>query len=103
MGCFSSKATAQSCQCANGHVAIGSRVQTQWTRAEGGNDQWFPGTVKAVFADGTIKIQYDDGDKWTGSAMQAWLLQGMEGPPMGGAPINAMPVQGQIIQAQVVG
>mmetsp|Transcript_76526 Transcript_76526/g.222289 ORF Transcript_76526/g.222289 Transcript_76526/m.222289 type:complete len:111 (-) Transcript_76526:116-448(-) len=110
MGCGGSKRQAQSTQCANGHVTVNSRVQTQYTRAEGGDDQWYQGTIKAVYADGTVKILYDDGDKWTGHAGSVWLLQA--GPPMGapmGAPMEggqvyqAQPIQAQVIQAQVVG
>lgn len=26
-------------------LQVGDRVQTQWTVEEGGNDQWYPGTV----------------------------------------------------------
>ena len=29
----------------------------------GGEEDWYPGTVKAVNADGTYQIAYDDGDE----------------------------------------
>ena len=53
---------------------VGTRVQTQWTREEGGDDRWYAGSVSAVLASGEGTIKYDDGDEWTGSAMDVHLL-----------------------------
>ena len=53
---------------------VGTRVQTQWTREEGGDDRWYAGSVSAVLASGEVTIKYDDGDEWTGSAMDVHLL-----------------------------
>ena len=53
---------------------VGTRVQTQWTREEGGDDRWYAGSVSAVLASGEVTIKYDDGDEWTGSAMDVRLL-----------------------------
>ena len=58
--------------CANGEITVGSRVKTQWTRAEGGNGQWYTGTVTKVYASGRAAIRYDDGDRWTGDAKR-WI------------------------------
>ena len=51
-----------------------TRVQTQWTREEGGDDRWHAGTVNAILESGKVTIKYDDGDNWTGSAMEVHLL-----------------------------
>ena len=48
---------------ANGMIRIGSRVKTQYTREEGGDDRWYSGTITKVFANGHASIKYDDGDK----------------------------------------
>ena len=32
-------------QGADGPLSVGARVQTQWTRAEGGNDSWHAGRL----------------------------------------------------------
>ena len=33
---------------------VGTRVQTQWTREEGGDDRWYAGSVSAVLASGEV-------------------------------------------------
>ena len=53
---------------------VNTRVQTQWTREEGGDDRWHAGTVNAILESGKVTIKYDDGDNWTGSAMEVHLL-----------------------------
>ena len=53
---------------------VNTRVQTQWTREEGGDDRWHAGTVNAILESGEVTIKYDDGDDWTGSAMEVHLL-----------------------------
>ena len=83
---------ADSCPCANGVVFVGSRVKTQYTRAEGGDDRWYAGTIRKVFANGRATVHYDDGDKWTGDAEDIYLLNpapnaptaqpSAHGPPM---------------------
>ena len=35
-------------KCANGVLSEGARVQTQWTVEEGGNGQWFTGTINVL-------------------------------------------------------
>lgn len=47
----------------NGLIHEGSRVETQWERAEGGDDCWFAGTVTYVTRDLAV-VRYDDGDTW---------------------------------------
>jgi hypothetical protein len=49
---------------------LGQRVQTQWTSAEGGDDNWYTGTVtSSVPSTNRVGIGYDDGDTWTGSGI----------------------------------
>ena len=55
---------------------VGTRVQTQWTREEGGDDRWCAGSVSAVLASGEVTIKYDDGDRWTGRGVDVHLLDG---------------------------
>ena len=55
---------------------VGTRVQTQWTREEGGDDRWYAGSVSAVLASGEVTIKYDDGDSWTGRGVDVHLLDG---------------------------
>jgi len=38
------------------------RVQTQYTKAEGGDDGWYHGTITQVSPPDAVQIQYDDGD-----------------------------------------
>jgi len=90
----------------NGTIRVGSRVCTQWTRDEGGNDQWYNGTVRKCFVGDDVQIKYDDGDSWTGPGRYARLLQpdgaaagafagaGYPAQPMSGQPM-AMPMQAQ--------
>jgi len=58
-------------------LQVHTRVQVQWTREEGGDDRWYAGSVSAVLASGEVTIKYDDGDEWTGSAMDVRI--GMPG------------------------
>ena len=44
----------------------GTRVMTQWTRAEGGDDLYYPGKIDRCNGH-TCGIHYDDGDTWKGS------------------------------------
>jgi len=46
----------------------GDRVQTVWTKAEGGDDKWYPATITGVPSANTVTIKYDDGSYWTGSS-----------------------------------
>jgi hypothetical protein len=39
----------------------GDKVQAQWT-----NGRWYPGTLTAVYSDGTADVRYDDGDRSKG-------------------------------------
>jgi len=40
-------------------IGVGVPVEARF----GGEEDWYPGTVKAVNADGTYQIAYDDGDE----------------------------------------
>ena len=55
---------------------VGTRVQTQWTREEGGDDRWYAGRVVAMLASGEVTIKYDDGDHWTGREVDVHLPDG---------------------------
>ncbi len=46
---------------ASAALRIGTRVTAQWGGSSG-DGQWFPGTVRAIHADGSYSIAYDDGD-----------------------------------------
>ena len=49
MGCGASTgAETLEVPCANGSLRKGSRCQTQWERAEGGNDKWYCASAEAV-------------------------------------------------------
>ena len=53
----------------------GARVQTENTIEEGGDGDWYPGTVTLINpALGHVSIEYDDGDSWTGPAAEVQLL-----------------------------
>jgi hypothetical protein len=72
-------AKAQYLPCANGIITIGDRVQTQWTRDEGGDDNWYLGKVVDVSNDeGHVGIVYDDGDRWTGKADEVYYVSPQE-------------------------
>merc|ERR1712048_355661 len=105
------KGEAHQVQCANGLIQTGSRVQTQYTRAEGGDDQWYSGTIVKVFANNHAKIKYDDGDKWEGPTQHIYLLNasGSCGPPVVAAYQNPVVVTGQpmgatpVVMGQIIG
>ncbi|EOD30096.1 hypothetical protein EMIHUDRAFT_203558 [Emiliania huxleyi CCMP1516] len=46
--------------CADGEL-VGSRVQTEWTVEEGGDGQWYAGTVVALYPGGGAAVEHDDG------------------------------------------
>ena len=54
-------------------LSVGARVQTQ----EPLSGEWYAGTVLVLHAD-TATVVYDDGEEWTGSLGQIYLLQGGE-------------------------
>lgn len=58
----------------NGELSLGSRVQTLHSLEEGGDGRWYSGTVERLYDNGDVRIQYDDGDVWTGSGIHACLL-----------------------------
>ena len=70
--------------CANGMLFKGARVQTQYTRSEGGDDLWYTGTVRSLLDIGSASIEYDDGDRWSGNPIYVYML-----PP--GAPAHTSP------------
>ena len=77
----------------------GDRVQTQWTVEEGGNDEWYPGTVAKVLKDGKCKLKYDDGDSWTGDAR--FIMRLTDGAaPMASTVVSVVPDSGPVLVAQ---
>ena len=89
---------AMECPCANGTLCKGSRVRTQWTRAEGGNDHWYNGTITKVFANRHASIRYDDGDVWTGDTMDIFLLQ----PNANKGGLSQQPAPGMMVMTATV-
>jgi len=65
--------------CADGAVANGTRVNTRLTEEEGGNGEWYEGTIVKLWKNGDCEILYDDGDRWTGSVKQAYLWKTDDG------------------------
>ena len=59
-------------------LSVGSRVQTQWTRAYGGDDSWWAGAILTLHENGTATIIYDDGEEWTGRMNEIYALAGDE-------------------------
>jgi len=85
-----------SCEGANGILVKGHRVQTQYTRDEGGDDRWYSGTIKHLLSNNRVKIKYDDGDSWTGPACYVYDLNGPP-PHQMQAQHGQVPMQGQPI------
>ena len=57
-------------------IAVGTRVQTQWLPADGGDGSWFAGTVIAVYPGRmTATVEYDDGELWTGTLSRVYTLR----------------------------
>eukprot|EP00927_Polykrikos_kofoidii_P030896 TRINITY_DN26576_c0_g2_i1.p1 TRINITY_DN26576_c0_g2~~TRINITY_DN26576_c0_g2_i1.p1 ORF type:complete len:187 (-),score=25.89 TRINITY_DN26576_c0_g2_i1:81-641(-) len=95
-----SGSTAASANGANGTLRVGSRVRTQWTREEGGDGNFYSGKVTHVFENDEVKIKYDDGDTWKGSAKFAWSMEpGTLQPREGG---ESQPASGQVVQGRLV-
>ena len=66
---------------ADGELAyVGCRVQTQWTRDEGGDDGWYAATIVRMQGQ-RATLHYDDGDMWTGGLDEMFTLRGDEDPP----------------------
>ena len=104
MGCSAGKEArfgepVNQTSCGNGSIFVGSRVRTQWCRAEGGNDCWYNGTVTKVFTN-AASIRYDDGDRWTGESSCIFRLDApaphapQYGAPQYGAQPNCAPQYG---------
>ena len=84
MGCGGSKAEeTNQIMGANGPLRKGVRVQTKWDEGRGHDNQWYVGTVEAVYTNGEAKIVYDDPDECTysyadlveaGSHGKAWRV-----------------------------
>lgn len=95
--------------CANGIIGKGARVQTQYTRDEGGDDLWYTATVTHCYENGTSSLRYDDGDSWTGSAVYVYLLapgdpgqHAMQPYGVHGQGAAVMPPAGMVVMATPV-
>lgn len=63
---------------ADGELAVvGGRVQTQWTRDEGGDDGWYAATIVRLQGQ-RATVHYDDGDMWTGGLDEMYSLRGAD-------------------------
>eukprot|EP00929_Paragymnodinium_shiwhaense_P103788 TRINITY_DN6754_c0_g1_i1.p1 TRINITY_DN6754_c0_g1~~TRINITY_DN6754_c0_g1_i1.p1 ORF type:complete len:554 (+),score=124.76 TRINITY_DN6754_c0_g1_i1:80-1741(+) len=60
---------------ATGLLTPGTRVKTQFTKEEGGDDLFYDGVIKKVTPSGDVTIKYDDGDVWTGNPVWVYRLQ----------------------------
>jgi len=97
MGCAGSSpgALTNEIQGGNGPLRKGSRVQSQDDEGDNHDNQWYVGTVEAVYDSGKAKVAYDDGDSWTGDAV--WIFNLPPGHPghtqkvPGGSPTQAGP------------
>jgi len=87
--CDGPEATAGFVNGATGPLEVGSRVQTEWTREEGGDGRWYPATVQKCYESGEVYLLYDDGDTWKGSGKYVYDLNAAL-PPLGG-PAQAGP------------
>ena len=67
-------------------LTVGSRVQTQWTTAYGGDDSWWAGAILTLHNDSppTATIIYDDGEEWRGKLSEVYALRGEEEEDHGG-------------------
>ena len=57
-------------------LSVGSRVQTQFSRARGGDDSWYAGAILALHDNRTATVIYDDGEEWVGRLDEIYVLQG---------------------------
>jgi Ca2+-binding EF-hand superfamily protein len=73
--------------CQNGMVREGERVQTVYTREEGGDGSSYSGTVERVFSNLDVQVHYDDGDRLTvppqGGRADVYLLAQSTDPRAG--------------------
>lgn len=76
---------------------IDDRVQTLYSVEEGGDGQWYCGTIKMCYENGHVLVDYDDGDQWCGLGLEVHLLT----PPSENV-IHAV-VLGAVVQGTVYG
>ena len=116
MGCGPSRTETTEIRGANGPLRKGTRVQTQWDDGPGHDNQWYVGTVIAVYTNGEATIDYDEPDEWTGEGRYIYALPPhhpglnqkvtvsaptMDGPPGMGAPAMGMMGGGVAVAAPV--
>ena len=56
-------------------LEVGSRVQAQHTKAEGGNDEWLHGHVGALLTGGFVTVVYDEGDTWNAKCEELYTKE----------------------------
>jgi hypothetical protein len=74
-------------------LAIGSRVQTQHTRARGGDDSWYAGAVLELHANRQATIIYDDGVEEVAPLDEVYTLQGANDDEEDARPLGAARAQ----------
>ena len=72
-------------------LGVGTRVQSEWSRAEGGDGMWYAGTVVAIYPGAKATVEFDDGELWTGALSELYALRGEdeEAPPRMAVPAAA--------------
>ena len=82
------------CVGADGEIlAVGSRVQTQHTRARGGDDSWYAGAVLELHANRHATIIYDDGAEEVAPLDEVYTLQGAADDEEDARPLGATRAQ----------
>ena len=82
------------CVGADGEIlAVGSRVQTQHTRARGGDDSWYAGAVLELHANRQATIIYDDGVEEVAPLDEVYTLQGADDEEEDARPLGAARAQ----------
>ena len=75
-------------------MAVRTRVQTEWTLEEGGDGHWYAGTIVALYpGGGRATIEYDDGDLWTGSLSDVYMLRDDDEDDEAGLAVGLQPTQ----------
>lgn len=85
-------------------LGVGTRVQSEWSRAEGGDGMWYAGTVVAIYPGAKATVEFDDGELWTGALSELYALRGEdeEAPPHMAVPAAvavAVPSGGEVAGA----
>ena len=71
---------------------MGSRVQTQFSVAEGGDGNWYAGTLSALHAGARATVVFDDGDEATAPLASVYTIRDDDAADEGGRDAAAPPV-----------